>query len=263
MGADRVHEFPVAVVGLGEGEPAIRPRGGAVAGTVDVAPVEFPLITRAHHAGDGDHLGSSWPAGAPLVEAVPDSPSLDEVLLRRGSTRLLVAGAAVPRTTLEWSLAAALRGVAEVRPDPQFVAVHAVDGVDPGLYRWPSLDRPLQAGDLRQTLYHVCYDQGLGGDASFVVLSAADLIAGDDRAYREAQLAAGIVEGRLHIAAFALGAGASGMTFIDSELPGLLGEALAGLIVTCVGVPEYRNRAGGPPGLPTEVKLVASRMDDR
>jgi len=134
-----------------------------------------------------------------------------------------------------------------------------VDGVDPGLYRWPSLDRPLQAGDLR----HVCYDQGLGGDASFVVLSAANLTAGDDRAYREAQLAAGIVEGRLHIAAFALGVGASGMTFIDSELPGLLGEPLASLIVTCVGVPEYRNRAGGPPGLPTEVKLVASRMDDR
>jgi hypothetical protein len=263
VGADGVHEFPVAVVGLGEGAPAARPRGKAAAGSIDVAPVEFPLVTQAHHAGDCDRLGGPWPVSAPLDGPVPESAPLDEVLLRRGSTRLMVAGASVPQTTLAWSLAAALRVVADVRPDPQFVAVHAVDGFEPGLYRWPWLDRPLRSGNLRHLLYHVCYDQGLGGDASFVLLSAADLSEAGDRAYREAQLAAGIVEGRLHIAAFALGAGASGMTFLDSELPGLLGEPLAGLLVTCVGVPEYANRAGGPPGQPTEVRMVTPRLDDR
>ena len=58
----------------------------------------------------------------------------------------------------------------------------------------------------------------LGRDAAFVVVGATDLAAITDRGYREAQLQAGIVEGRLHIAAYALGIGASGMTFLDSEI---------------------------------------------
>jgi hypothetical protein len=106
-------------------------------------------------------------------------------------------------------------------------------------------------------------DQGLGGDASFVVLSTFDPARVDDRGYREAQLAGGIVEGRLHLAAYALGAGASGMTFLDSELPALLGEPLAGLLFTCVGVPEYTNRPGGRPGDPVTVRPVTPRLDDR
>ncbi len=37
------------------------------------------------------------------------------------------------------------------------------------------------------------------------------------------------------------------MTFLDSEVPTLLGEALIGLLFTCVGVPTYRNRSAAPP----------------
>ncbi len=46
-GADRVRELPVAVLGLGEGAPALDPAGPAAAGRVDAAPVEFPLVTAA------------------------------------------------------------------------------------------------------------------------------------------------------------------------------------------------------------------------
>ena len=81
----------------------------------------------------------------------------------------------------------------------------------------------------------------------------------DDRDYREAQLAAGLAEGRLHLAAYALGASASGMTFTDSEVPSLLGEPLNGLLFTCVGVPQYASAAGGPLGAPTAVRMVTSR----
>ena len=38
------------------------------------------------------------------------------------------------------------------------------------------------------------------------------------------------------------------MTFLDSEIESLLGEPLAALLFTCVGVPTYRNTAGGRPG---------------
>jgi hypothetical protein len=45
-------------------------------------------------------------------------------------------------------------------------------------------------------------------------------------------VAAGLVAGRLHLLAYALGASASGMTFADSLLPELLDEPLDGLLLT-------------------------------
>jgi hypothetical protein len=64
----------------------------------------------------------------------------------------------------------------------------------------------------------------------------------------------------LHLLAYALGASASGMTFIDSEIPATIGEPLDGLLLTCVGVPEYRSSPGGSPGAPTDVRMVAPRL---
>ncbi len=106
----------------------------------------------------------------------------------------------------------------------------------------------------------MCLEQGLARDAAFVVIGATDVSALDDRAYREAQLAAGLVAGRLHLLAYSLGAGASGMTFLDSAVPALLGEPLDGLLVTCIGVPEYTSAAGGLPGAPTTIRMVTPRV---
>ena len=69
----------------------------------------------------------------------------------------------------------------------------------------------------------------------------------------------GLVEGRLHLLAYAFGASASGMTFIDREVPTLLGEPLDALLFTSVGVPEYVSAAGGLPVAPTAVRKVAER----
>lgn len=251
VGADGVHEFPLAAVGLGGGEPALTPGGEAAAGTIDAPPLEFPLITRAQHAGDADRLGEPWPDAPPLAGEPVRSRDLDAVILQRGSTRRMDASATVPEDVFAFALAAGLRGTRV----PHFIAVHGVDGVEPGLYRWPDTRRPLRGGNLRETLLRVCYDQDLGRDAAFVVMGAIDLSGLDDRGYREAQLDAGIVEGRLHIAAYALGIGASGMTFLDSEIAGLLGDPLAALLFTCVGVPTYRNRGGGRPGAPASVVI--------
>ena len=65
-----------------------------------------------------------------------------------------------------------------------------------------------------------------------------------------------------HLAAYALGAGATGMTFVDSEIPALLGVGpdVGALLFTCVGVPEYASRAGGGPGAPVEVRYVTPRL---
>ncbi|MBM0256704.1 nitroreductase family protein [Micromonospora sp. 4G55] len=255
VGADGVHEYPLALLSLGDGEPAIAATGPAVPG--ELPPVELPLCTAAQRAGERDVLGAPW-RERPALSEYPPSESLDQVVRRRGSQRRMDRSRTLPRPLLEWPLAAALRGVRV----PHWVAVHGVDDVTPGLYRWPDLARPLRAGNLRDEVLRVCLDQSLAGDAAYVVIAATPLSTLDDRGYREAQLAAGLVEGRLHLGAYALGAGASGMTFVDSEVPRLLGEPedLAALLFTCVGVPAYCSRAGGGPGVPVEVRPVAPRL---
>ena len=162
VGADGVQEFPVALVTLDDDAPATRAGGEAATGAIADDPVEFPLVTAALRAGDVPDLGEPEPEGETLDAAVPDSPPLDTVILQRGSTRLMLRGAALPRELLEFAMAASVRGV----PDPQFVVVHAVDGLEPGLYRWPTVPGvPLRGGDLRDYMTHLCVGQDLGGDA--------------------------------------------------------------------------------------------------
>jgi SagB-type dehydrogenase family enzyme len=254
VGADGVHEFPLALLTFGDAKPAIERSGPAVGG--DLPPVEFPLVTQAQHAGNRDVLGEPWPTAAALPEA-PASDSLDAIIRKRGSQRRMDRSATVPRALLDWPMAAALRGV----DVPHWVAVHGVDGLPPGIYRWPDLGRPVRAGDLRDELARICLDQALGAEAAYVVISAVPGAGLDDRGYRDAQLAAGVVEGRLHLAAYALGIGATGMTFLDSEVPALLDQPddLVTLLFTCVGVPEYKSRSGGQPGAPVAIRMVTPR----
>lgn len=255
VGADGVHEYPLALLSFGDGEPAIGASGPAVRG--ELPPVEFPLCTAAQRAGERDLLGRPWTEPAALPDVPPSDP-LDEVIRRRGSQRRMDRSRTLPRAHLEWSMAAALRGIAV----PHRVAVHGVDDLAPGLYRWPDLASPLRSGDLRDELARICLDQLLAAEAAYVVIAATPLSALDDRSYRDVQLAAGVAEGRLHLAAYALGASASGMTFLDSEVPALLGESddLAALLFTCLGVPEYTSRAGGEPGAPVEIRQVVPRL---
>lgn len=256
VGADGVHEYALALLTLGAGRPAIEPSGRPVEG--ELPRVELPLCTEAQRAGDRDELGDAWPDGDPLPDA-PSSSRLDDVILRRTSQRLMDRSRTLPRRTLEWPLRAALRGI----DVPHWVAVHGVDGVLPGVYRWPELETPIRSGDLRAELARIALDQSLAGDAAYVAIAATSLDGLDDRTYRDAQLAAGLVAGRLHLAAYALGASASGMTFLDSEVAALLREpeSTATLLFTCVGVPEYRSRPGGRPGSPVEVRRVTPRLE--
>lgn len=266
IGADGHQEFPVAVVALGPGAPVLVGAEPARPGQFEPDAIEFPLVTRAHHAGDRTELGAELERGAPVTSAGSGDP-LDQIVLRRGSTRRMDPTATLPRPLLLASMTAALRGI----DVPHWIAVHAVEDVEPGLYHWPELLRPIRAGNLRDDLHRVSLEQGLARDAAFVVIAAADLGRLDDSGYRRAQLQAGLVEGRLHLVAYALGAGASGMTFQDSDIPALLrpdgagsadrasGTELSGLLWTCVGQPEYRSRPGGAPGQPTEVRMVAPR----
>jgi len=258
VGADGVHEWPVAVVALGDGAPALRRSGDATAGEVDSDPVEFPLVTAAQRAGDLGDLGDPWTEGEPVDVSVDVPTPVETVVLSRGTQRLMDRSRGLSEELLRTCMTVAMRGI----DLPHRVVVHDVGDLTPGVYRWPDLSAPAVSGELRDELYRVALDQGLAGDAAFVVIGAADLDALDDRDYRDAHLAAGIVEGRLHLLAYAMGASASGMTFLDTEIPGLLAEPLQGVLFTCVGVPEYRSAPGGPPGQPTSIRMVTPRVGD-
>jgi Nitroreductase family len=89
-----------------------------------------------------------------------------------------------------------------------------------------------------------CYSQALAGDSAFTVYHCAELdavlTALGPRGYRAAQMEAGIVAGRLNLAAFALGLGASSLTFIDSEVRSRFGGDC--MLVTSMWDPRLRQR---------------------
>jgi len=254
-GADLVHELPVAVVGLGDTAPALDAAGPAATGQVDALPVEFPLVIAAQRAGERDRLGLPWDRGAPVSIPAAASPPVEAVIAARGSQRRMNPARGLPQALLRTCMNVAVRGAGV----PHWVVAHDVEGLAAGVYRWPDLQAPVRSGALRGELHRICLHQALAGDAAFVTIAAADIGRLDDRQYREAQLAAGLAEGRLHLAAYALGASASGMTFIDSEVPPLLGEPLNALLFTCVGVPDYPSAAAGPPGAPTRMRRATPR----
>ena len=259
VGADRVHEFPVALVALGPGTPAVHPTGDPMPGHHDAEGLEFPLVTAAQRAGERTTLGPELQRGAPVsLASTTDGASTDAVIVSKGSIRRLHRDRSLPRDVLVDVMSVSLRGI----DVPHWVGVSAVDDVPTGIHLWPDLTspvRPLSEEAVRDELFAAALEQGLAGDAAFVAMSGVPLDELDDHDYREAQLLAGLAEGRLHLMAYALGAAASGMTFRDSDLAHLLGRDVAGLLWTCVGVPEYRTRPSGGPGSPADVTIVWPR----
>ncbi|MGH9010455.1 MAG: SagB family peptide dehydrogenase [Acidimicrobiia bacterium] len=279
VGVDGTSEFPLALAVIGRGQEPAAPDTAPPVDPLDLEmaplsprPVTFPLVIDAQQAGalESPDAVASWrqaaggdaPVGSPVpLPASPDTGRLDEVALQRGSTRLM-RRAPVSRDVLEWGLAVAARPLpGDVDSGAlvgHHVSVHDVDGVAAGAYRWRagSLD-VVRTGDFRDHTEHLCLDQPLGGDAAFTVFHTTDLdgvvVRLGARGYRAVHLAAGVAAGRLALAAFALGGGASGITFFDNEVARFFSTRESCLLATAVGAPAYRNRAGGHPRAPAEL----------
>src|SRR3954454_4349859 len=151
IGADGVHEWPVAVITLGGGAPALTPSGDAVSGPVDSDPVEFPLVTAAQRAGDLHRLGDAWPAGGPVDAPVDIGTPVETVVLSRGTQRLMDRSRGLSTEVLRTSMTVAMRGI-DLR---HRVVVHDVGDLQPGLYRWPDLSAPAVPGEMRDELYRI------------------------------------------------------------------------------------------------------------
>ena len=106
-----------------------------------------------------------------------------------------------------------------------YLTVHAVDGMEPGAYAYHPESHALdliKRGDFRERSAFLCLDQSLGGMSSATVFFLADLDAlleeFGNRGYRLANLEAGLIGGRLYLAAYALRFGATGLTFYDRDV---------------------------------------------
>jgi nitroreductase len=285
VGIDGVTELPLTLVCIGTSAPPPVPTD-LPSLEIDVEaisphPITFPLIGEAQQAGTlADAVAvEEWRAravdGTPARTEIgppptPDIDSIEDVILRRGSTRIMRPETA-PAPLLHWGMAYAGRPVPAdfVAPGTTLLehnlSIHGTEGVDPGAYRWRDGDLELvRPGQFREITQQLCLDQPLGGDSAYTAFHCArlDTVLGalGARGYRAAQLEAGIASGRLSLAAFALGCGATGLTFFDEPVRRFFATRASCMLVTSVGLPDYRNAPGGRPGAVTELTHYADLM---
>jgi SagB-type dehydrogenase family enzyme len=280
LGLGQPEEYPLGLVTVeapavaqASGIPPLEPIGPRTR-PLSRAPRSYPLGAAAQRAGElpSAEALSVWRNQANRLRAQPATRSLpagevgqaraatdtiEAVILRRGSTRRF-ARQPIPRGTLGWAMAAATRPVPSDFVPPQatllehFLAVHAVQGLPPGAYRWSQGEfQLLRGGAERGRTRSLCLGQDLGGDAAATIFHCAQLEPILDalgaRGYRAAQLEGGVAAERLQLAAFALGVGATGLTFLDDDVSAFLGTRAAPMLTVAVGVPAYRARPGRRP----------------
>jgi SagB-type dehydrogenase family enzyme len=194
----------------------------------------------------------------PLPEEEMPRDAIERVILRRGSSRQF-AREAITFAQLSTMLDRATRGLPADFHNPSgaqlnhlYLLVNAVDGLQPGAYYFHRDRRELELlkpGEFRQQAGYLGLEQGLPADAAANVFFLADLNAILDRygsrGYRAAQLEAGILGGKLYVASYAQGLGASGLTFYDDDVVDFFSPHAAGksaIFMTCLGKSASRKQ---------------------
>jgi SagB-type dehydrogenase family enzyme len=209
----------------------------------------YPVM-RAIHAASSLHSAEEvaiWRGGAPLSKLpLPTGPivalhpfseaemprdPIEQVILRRGSARKF-AQVPIDLAQLSTMLDRATRGISADFLDPQgtqlndlYLIVHAVEGLDPGAYVFHRDERTLEClkvGNFRAQAGYLGLDQQLPADAAADIFLLADLQPilhrFGNRGYRVVQLEAGILSGKLYLAAYAQRLSATGLTFYDDDV---------------------------------------------
>jgi SagB-type dehydrogenase family enzyme len=187
----------------------------------------------------------------PLSDAEMPRDPIEQVILRRGSSRKFVR---TPITLAELStmLDRTNRGVPADFLDPIgsqlnqiYLIVHAVEDLDAGSYvfhRDRGMLECLRPGNFRDQAGYLGLEQQLAADAAVDVFFMADLRPIFDRfgnrGYRAVQLEAGILGGKLYLAAYAQRLGATGLTFYDDEVTRFFSphaEGMSAIFLVAVG----------------------------
>src|SRR5258708_4007087 len=213
--------------------------------------VDYPLMREMHAASSltSAEEAESWrghtpttnvsPPAGPIVPLEPFSDvelprdPIEQVIQRRGSTRKF-ARSPITLTQLSTMLDRATRGVPADFLDPPgaqlnelYLIVHGVEGLSPGAYafhRSRGVLECLKQENFRAEAGYLGLGQDLSADAAVDIFFLADLRPilqrFGNRGYRAVQLEAGILGGKLYLAAYAQRLGATGLTFFyDDVIP--------------------------------------------
>jgi SagB-type dehydrogenase family enzyme len=218
---------------------------------------ESALVSRTVEANVPPRTDSPGPAGmiiplVPLSDAEMPRDPIEQVILRRGSSRQF-ARTPISFAQLSTILNRATRGVPADFLDPMgtqlndlYLIVNAVEGLEAGAYvfdRHRMQLEHLNHGDFRAEAGHLGLDQQLPADAAVDIFFMADLRViferFGNRGYRATQFEAGILGGKIYLAAYAQHLGATGLTFYDDEVTEFFSphaEGKSAIFLMAVGV---------------------------
>jgi SagB-type dehydrogenase family enzyme len=240
--------------------------------------VEYPAMLEMHDASslESEEEVAQWrekqpvfPSSAPAGEAVrlqrlpeEEQPkdTIEQVILRRGSTRAFDKTASITLDQLLTIFDCATRGLPADFLEPPgaqlndlYLIVHAVQGLKPGAYFFrheQSTLELLKAGEFRAEAHHLGLEQELPADACVDIFFLTDLkriLEGyGNRGYRAIQLEAGAIGGRMYLAAYAQRLGATGLTFFDDDVINFFSPHAKGksaIFLLAIGKPLRRKPA--------------------
>jgi len=279
LGLDGQREASLFLVALGCGAPLPPTPPAPPPLALETVPPsaqqrEYPDIVAMHQASalESGEEAAAWRGEPPPLPLPPPSGrlfplaplelsgpgSVEEVVLRRGSTRRFDRGASISHGQLSTIVHCATRGIpADFLPptglglNHLFLIVNAVEGLPPGAYLYRAGEEALELlreGDFRPQAGYLALEQPLGADAcaDLYLLSPLGMALErfGNRGYRAAQLEAGTVGGKVYLAAYALRQGATGLTFYDDDVVSFFapaGRDQAVMFLTAVGVPRRRR----------------------
>ena len=282
---DTQKEASLALVPLGRGGPdlvtpdsRIKPLGLKTEPLSEYE-VEYPEIPATHTTsfqGSGVEA-ATWRGGlerkgelASTGKLIPLQPANDgalpgepveAVIRQRGSTRHF-ARQSISFTQLSTIIDRTTRGIPADYLAPLgdrlcdvYLIVHAVEGLPSGTYRYRSAHGALELlreGEFRKEAGALSMGQELAADASvnFYYLTDLHRVVDrfGDRGYRATQLEGGILGGKVYLAAYALGCGATGLTFLDNDVTDFFSPDAAGkavMFLIAVGRPARRIGMSG------------------
>lgn len=211
--------------------------------------VDYPAMRKMHEASSLDSadeiaawrgktpphdvpsLKGTTTALEPLGDSAIPQDTVEQVISRRGSTRQF-SRESITLPQLSTLLDRSTRGVPADFLDPLgshlndlYLIVNNVEGLAAGayFYHWEKkLLELLTPGDFRDKAGYLGLEQQIPADAAVDVFFLADLKKilerYGNRGYRAVQLEAGILGGKLYLAAYAQRLGASGLTFYDDDV---------------------------------------------
>lgn len=220
--------------------------------------VEYPAMLEMHDASSlqAEEEVRQWRAKAepastdssgqeinlqPIPEGEEPHDTIEQVILRRGSTRTFDKTASITFPQLSTILDRATRGMPAdfLAPDAQlndlYLIVNSVEGLKPGAYYFHRERKSLELlkeGEFRREAYQLGLEQELPADACVDVFFLADLgrilERYGNRGYRAVQLEAGAIGGRMYLASYAQRLGATGLTFFDDDVTQFFSPHAAG-----------------------------------